>query len=502
MENPKRIAVIGTGYVGLVAGACFADWGHRVTCVDLDAGRIDLLNRGGIPIYEPGLAEVVERAVKAGNLSFTTKVADAVAGCDAAYIAVGTPPSKTDGEADLSFVFECARQIARVIRPGAVIVTKSTVPVGTGDIVERIVEDARPGEHIPVVSNPEFLREGSAINDFTNPDRVVIGTEDEGAKATLLAIYQPLKARGHAVVVTRRRSAELIKYASNAFLAAKITFINEMADLCEAVEADVADIALGVGLDSRIGPHFLHAGPGYGGSCFPKDTLALIRTAQEHGVSLRIVEETVQANSARKRRMAMKVRHVLHGNVEGKKIAILGLTFKADTDDMRDSPAIPMIELLQRSGAEIHAYDPQGEANAKTLFEDVTFHEDPYGCAAQADAVVFMTDWEVLKHLDLARLASIMESPVMIDLRRIYPPEAAARQGFVVETIGRLGSEPHPVDAYAPTFLAQDIAAGTHRGRSLPAYQKQGGLPSQYVNQEEQLFGELIERKDENFEIA
>jgi UDPglucose 6-dehydrogenase len=462
MDNPKRIAVVGTGYVGLVTGACFADWGHQVICVDNDASRIERLKKGVMPIYEPGLDEIVMRAVRAGNLSFTMEIAGAVADCDAAFIAVGTPPRKTDGEADLSFVYACGEQIAKAINPRGVIVTKSTVPVGTGDMVERIVHRVRPGVEIPVVSNPEFLREGTAIIDFTRPDRVVIGTENAHAQAIMTAIYQPVKAQGHAVVVTRRRSAELIKYGANALLATKITFINEMADLCEAVDADVADIALGIGLDSRIGPHFLQAGPGYGGSCFPKDTLALVRTAQEHGVGLRIVEETVQANTARKRRMAMKVRHVLHGAVDGKKIAILGLTFKADTDDMRDSPSIPMIELLQRSGAVIHAYDPQGIEQAKALLGDVVFHTDPYECAQDADAVVFMTDWDVLKHIDLARLASIMHTPALIDLRRIVPVEEAAKQGFSVETIGRNGLEQHPLSLYEPGFLHPDIDTQTH----------------------------------------
>ncbi|HVY99896.1 MAG TPA: UDP-glucose/GDP-mannose dehydrogenase family protein [Dongiaceae bacterium] len=474
MENPKRIAVVGTGYVGLVAGACFADWGHAVICVDNDTHRIERLTQGKIPIYEPGLDDVVTRAVRAGRLSFTTTIADAVADCDAAFIAVGTPPRKTDGEADLTFVYDCAEQIAKAINPLGVIVNKSTVPVGTGDMVERIARKARPEADIQVVSNPEFLREGTALLDFTRPDRVVIGTENERARSVLTAIYAPIAEIGRPVVLTRRRSAELIKYAANALLATKITFINEIADLCEAVDADVADIALGIGLDSRIGPHFLQAGPGYGGSCFPKDTLALVRTAQEHGVSLRIVEETVQANSARKRRMAMKVRHVLHGSVADKKIAILGLTFKADTDDMRDSPSIPLIELLQRSGALIHAYDPQGIGQAKGVLSDVVFHTDPYECATLADAVVFMTDWDVLKHLDLARLASIMRTPALIDLRRIYPVEEAAKQGFTVETVGRSGLEPHPFNLYEPGFLHPDFAAQTARepgvtGQSEPA---------------------------------
>jgi len=475
MDDKKRIAVIGTGYVGLVAGACFADWGHGVICVDHDVARIEGLKRGVIPIYEPGLDEIVERAVRTGRLSFTTSIAEAVAECDAAFVAVGTPSRKTDGEADLSFVLDCAQEIAESIHPQGVIVNKSTVPVGTGDAVERLVRRTRQDVDIPIVSNPEFLREGTAITDFMEPDRVVIGTSDARAQMIMQAIYRPAELRGHPVVVTRRRSAELIKYASNAFLAAKITFINEMADLCEAVDADVADIALGMGLDHRIGPHFLHAGPGYGGSCFPKDTLALVRTAQEHGVGLRLVEETVLANSARKRRMALKVNRVLHGSVEGKRIAILGLTFKADTDDMRESPAIPLIEMLQRSGADIHAYDPEGMENARTLLSDVTFHDDPYDCARDADAVVFVTDWEALKHLNLARLAATMRSPVMIDLRRLYPVEEAARQGFTVETIGRSGLEPHPVSSFEPSFLMPDTHADTHSEEAPAVYGKRAG---------------------------
>lgn len=489
MREPKHIMIVGTGYVGLVAGACFADWGHHVTCVDLDRDRIELLKRGGIPIYEPGLDAVVSRAIKAGHIHFTTNLAEGAAHCDAAFIAVGTPPSKTDGEAELSHVFDCATDLAKVVRPETVIVTKSTVPVGTGDILERIVRRVRPGVRIPVASNPEFLREGSAITDFTEPDRVVIGSDDDRARAVLTAIYEPVAAHGHRILTTRRRSAELIKYAANAFLATKITFINEIADLCEAVDADVADIALGIGLDKRIGAHFLHAGPGYGGSCFPKDTLALVRTAQEYGVSLRIVEETVLANSARKRRMAQKVRHILDGRVEDKRIAILGLTFKADTDDMRDSPAIPMIELLQRSGAIIHAYDPKGMENAHNVLSGVTYHQDPYDCARGTDAVVFMTDWENLKHLDLARLASIMKSPAMIDLRRIYSPEEAARHGFAVETIGRSGVEPHPIAAYRPSFLVPDIAVHTR----LPAIIEEKRTKSSTPQQSSQAHREVRE---------
>lgn len=458
----KKLAVVGTGYVGLVAGACFAKMGHDVICVDIDAERIVMLQRGGIPIYEPGLETLVHEGVAAGRLTFSTKIADA-APCDAAFIAVGTPPRKTDGEADLSYVYECARELAAVLKPGAVIVDKSTVPVGTGDAVERIVRKTRPGITIHVASNPEFLREGSAIGDFMEPDRIVIGCNDKASEDTLSAIYSPLQAKGYRLIKTKRRSAELIKYAANAFLATKLTFINEMADLCEAVDADIADVALGMGTDSRIGPQFLQAGPGYGGSCFPKDTLALVRTSQEFGVHLRIVEETVAANSARKRRMALKVRHIMHGKVEGKKISVLGLTFKADTDDMRDSPSIPLIELLQRAGADVHAYDPEGIEQAKKVLKDVTYHLDPYQCSQGADAVVIMTDWESIRHIDLAMLSSVMRSHLLIDLRRVYPPEEAAKCGFTVETIGRTGLEPHPIAQFEPQFMSPDINAFTRK---------------------------------------
>ena len=458
----KKLAVVGTGYVGLVAGACFAKMGHDVICVDVDTDRIDLLKKGGIPIYEPGLETLVHEGVAAGRLKFTTKIAEA-ASCDAAFIAVGTPPRKSDGEADLSFVYKCARELASVLKPGAVIVDKSTVPVGTGDVVERIVRETRPGVTIHVASNPEFLREGSAIDDFMEPDRIVIGCNEKAAEDILSEVYAPLQEKGHRLIKSKRRSAELIKYASNAFLATKITFINEMADLCEAVDADIGDVALGMGTDSRIGPKFLQAGPGYGGSCFPKDTLALVRTSQEFGVNLRIVEETVAANTARKRRMARKVHHILHGEVDGKKIAVLGLTFKANTDDMRDSPSIPLIEMLQRAGAEVHAYDPEGIEQARKVLNDVTYHLDPYQCAQDAHAVVIMTDWESVRHIDLTKLASVMRSRVLIDLRRVCPPEEAAKHGFSLETIGRIGLEPLPIAQFQPRIMSSDIDVLTRK---------------------------------------
>lgn len=467
-SDSKRIAVIGSGYVGLVAGACLARIGHRVVCVDIDKERVAKLEKGKMPIYEPGLDTLVAEGRAAGRMEFTTDVAAAVATCDAVFIAVGTPPRKSDGEADLSYVMDSVGNLVEHIAPEAIIVTKSTVPVGTGDMIERLVRRRRPDLRIAVASNPEFLREGSAIQDFLEPDRVVIGCNDNHAQAVLSAIYAPLEVQGRNVLRTNRRSAELIKYASNAFLATKITFINEMSDLCEHVGADVADIARGMGLDQRIGPHFLHAGPGYGGSCFPKDTLALLRTAQEHGVNLRLVEQTVAANSARKRSMAQKVKHILHGNVDGKRIAVLGLTFKPDTDDMRDSPAIPVIELLQRAGAEIHAYDPVGTEQARMVLNEVTYYDDPYRCAKDADAVVFMTEWDVIKQLDLATLAALMRSPVMIDFRRIFKPEEAARHGFVVETIGRSGLEPHPFSAFDPAMLHSDIEVYTETTAPKP----------------------------------
>lgn len=462
MTKRMKIAVIGTGYVGLVAGAGFADLGHRVVCVDRDAERISQIRAGRMPIYEPGLEALVGKAIADGVLSFSTDIAESVADCDCAFIAVGTPPRNGDGEADLSAVLECAREIAQAIPRDGVIVTKSTVPAGTGERIERLVRQVRRDADIAVASNPEFLREGSAISDFLNPDRIVIGCETERAATVLSAVYQPLVDKGFRLLRTRRRSAELIKYASNAFLAVKITFINEMADLCEAIDADIGEVALGMGLDRRIGPNFLQAGPGYGGSCFPKDTLALVRTAQEKGIPLRLVEQTVMANTARTRHMAAKVNQALGGSVDGKRIAVLGLTFKADTDDMRASPSIPLIELLQRGGAEIHAFDPEGIGQARKIFSEVAFHHDPYQCAKGSDAIVFCTDWEVLKHLDLGKLSDGMRTRVMVDLRRLYSPEEAARHGFHVETIGRAGCDAHSgYHAAVETFMR---SAG-HRAR-------------------------------------
>ena len=438
MVNVMKIAVVGTGYVGLVSGTCFAEWGNEVVCVDKNAKKIAGLNQGRLPIYEPGLDTLVERNYAAGRLSFTSDLATAVRGAAVVFIAVGTPSRPGHGDADLSFVYMAAKEIAAFLDENAVVVIKSTVPVGTGDAVEKIIATVRPRGSFSVASNPEFLREGVAINDFLKPDRVVIGAGDERARNVLMALYgEPLAAQDTPIVVTQRRTSELIKYASNAFLATKITFINELADLCEQVGTDVGDLALGVGLDRRIGSSFLNAGPGYGGSCFPKDTLALLRTAQDCGVALRIVEETVTANEARKRKMALKVVDAVGGDVDGLTIAVLGLTFKPDTDDMRDAPSVPLIETLQRLGATIRAYDPVGAENAAHILDNVTFLDDPYECARDADAVVVVTEWECIRRLDLAALRKVVRTPALVDLRNAFEPGAAAAAGFQVSAIGR-----------------------------------------------------------------
>ncbi|RTM09076.1 MAG: UDP-glucose/GDP-mannose dehydrogenase family protein [Hyphomicrobiales bacterium] len=433
-----KIAIIGTGYVGLVSGTCFAAWGNEVVCVDKDAKKIEALRRGAVPIYEPGLDELVERNSVAGRLSFTCNLAEALKGAAVVFIAVGTPPRPGHGDADLSFVYMAARELAPLIDDNAVVVVKSTVPVGTGDIVHKIVGSTRKAGTFSVASNPEFLREGVAIRDFLEPDRVVIGVEDKFAEERLVALYRvPLESQKTPIVVTRRRTSELIKYAANAFLATKITFINEMADLCEQVGSNVGELALGMGLDKRIGTSFLNAGPGYGGSCFPKDTMALLRTAQDYGVSVRVVEETVTANEARKRRMALKVMDALDGDVQGRTIAVLGLTFKPDTDDMRDAPSVPLIETLQRFGAQIRAHDPVGAENASRILSDVEFHDDAYECARGADAVVVITEWDSIRKLDLARLKKVMRQAVLIDLRNAFAPGVAEALGFRVTAIGR-----------------------------------------------------------------
>jgi UDPglucose 6-dehydrogenase len=432
-----RVAMIGTGYVGLVSGACFADFGHEVVCVDKDKEKIAALTRGEVPIYEPGLNDVVALNARAGRLKFTTELSGAVAEADAVFIAVGTPSRRGDGFADLSFVYDAAREIARALDGFTVVITKSTVPVGTGDEVERIIRETRPDADYAVVSNPEFLREGAAIRDFKLPDRIVIGTADTRARELMSEIYRPLYLNRSPILFTGRRTAELIKYAANAFLATKITFINEIADLAEKVGADVQEVARGIGLDNRIGSKFLHAGPGFGGSCFPKDTVALIKTAQDHASPLRIVEAVAAVNDTRKRAMARKVSAALGGDARGKTVAILGLTFKPNTDDMREAPSIPLITALQDMGAKVRAYDPIGMEQAKSLLGNVTFCDDAYSCAKGAAALVIVTEWEQFRALDFDRLKTVMAQPVLVDLRNVYQPDEMARRGFAYEGIGR-----------------------------------------------------------------
>ena len=432
-----RVAMIGTGYVGLVSGACFADFGHHVTGVDKDADKIAVLRRGELPIYEPGLDDLVAANVRAGRLDFTTELTAPVAEADAVFIAVGTPSRRGDGHADLSYVYAAAREIAAALAGFTVVITKSTVPVGTGDEVERIIREARPDADVPVVSNPEFLREGAAIQDFKHPDRIVVGSDDPRATAVMNELYRPLYLNQAPIMVTGRRTAELIKYAANAFLATKITFINEIADLCERVGADVQQVARGIGLDNRIGGKFLHAGPGYGGSCFPKDTLALIKTGQDHAAPLRIVETVAAVNDTRKRAMARKVVAALGSALRGKTVAVLGLTFKPNTDDMRDAPSIPLITALHDMGALVRAYDPIGMEQARQVLPDVTYTEGPYECAEGADALVIVTEWEQFRALDLERIKQSMAAPVVVDLRNIYRPDEMAELGFVYDSVGR-----------------------------------------------------------------
>lgn len=429
--------MIGAGYVGLVSGACFADFGHDVTCVDLDQRKIDALLAGIMPIYEPGLADLVAANVTASRLTFTTDLKAGVAGAEAVFIAVGTPSRRGDGHADLSYVYQATRDIAAALTGPVVVVNKSTVPVGTGDEVERILREAAPDAQIAVVSNPEFLREGAAINDFKRPDRIVIGTSDDWARAVMQEVYRPLYLNQAPLVFTARRTAELIKYAANAFLATKITFINEMADLCEAVGADVQDVARGIGLDNRIGGKFLHAGPGYGGSCFPKDTLALLKTAEDHDVPCRIVEAVVQVNDSRKRAMGRKILQAMGNNVRGKTVGLLGVTFKPNTDDMRDAPSLAIVQALQDAGVNVVAYDPEGMEAAKPLMPGVEFRSDPYAVAQGADALALVTEWNAFRALDLGRIASAMRTPVLVDLRNIYQPEEVRRQGFHYSSVGR-----------------------------------------------------------------
>jgi UDPglucose 6-dehydrogenase len=439
-----RVAMIGAGYVGLVSGACFADFGHLVTCVDKEDTKISAIQRGRMPIFEPGLDQLVSKNVAEGRLHFTTKFAEAVAEADVVLIAVGTPSRRGDGHADLSYVFAAAREIAASLDGYTVVVTKSTVPVGTGDEVERIICAARPDADVAVVSNPEFLREGAAIQDFKHPDRIVVGTTDERARKVMEDLYRPLYLNKAPILHTSRRTAELIKYSANAFLATKITFINEMADLCERVGADVQDVARGIGLDSRIGSKFLHAGPGFGGSCFPKDTAALIKTAQDHDVSLRILEAVVAVNDKRKRALARKVSAAFGGVLRGKTVAVLGLTFKPNTDDMRDSPAISLITALQDMGAKVRAYDPAGMQQARTALTSVDYCDGPYSCADNADALVIATEWEQFRALDLGRVKDIMACPVIIDLRNIYRADDMTQHGFYYDSVGRMPSKRAP----------------------------------------------------------
>lgn len=431
-----RIAMVGTGYVGLVSGACFADFGHQVICIDKDATRIAKLLEGVMPIYEPGLDVLVDRNVKAGRLAFTTDPAEAVAKADAVFIAVGTPSRRGDGHADLSYVFAAAEEIAGLIEGFTVVVTKSTVPVGTGDEIEARIRKARPDADFAVVSNPEFLREGSAIEDFKRPDRVVVGLEDERARPVMIEAYRPLSLNETPMLITDRRSSELIKYAANAFLAMKITFINEMADLCEKVDADVQQVAKGIGLDKRIGAKFLHAGPGYGGSCFPKDTAALILTARDAGAPTRLIETTAEVNAARKRSMADKIIAACGGSVAGKTIAVLGLTFKPNTDDMRDAPSLDIVPALHEAGARIQAFDPEGH-EARQLLREVDFAEDAYSALPGADALVILTEWDQFRALDLDEVKSRLAGDLIVDLRNIYPAEDVRARGLRYVSVGR-----------------------------------------------------------------
>jgi UDPglucose 6-dehydrogenase len=435
-----RVAVIGTGYVGLVSGACFADFGHVVTCVDKDEDKIARLKGGDMPIFEPGLDKLVEQNVREERLFFAIDAREAIRTADAVFIAVGTPSRRGDGHADLRYVYAAAEEIADLIQGFTVIVTKSTVPVGTGDEIERIIRAKRPDADFAVVSNPEFLREGAAINDFKRPDRVVVGTDNERAREVMAELYRPLNLNETPMVYTSRRTSELTKYAANAFLAMKITFINEMADLCEAVGADVQQVAKGIGLDNRIGGKFLHAGPGYGGSCFPKDTLALVKTAADAKSPVQLIETTVKINDARKKQMAQRVIKAVGGDVKGKTIAVLGLTFKPNTDDMRDAPSLDIVAALQAAGAKIRAFDPEGMKEAAHMMKDVHFAPNPYECVAGTDAAVIVTEWDQFRALDLNRVKAAMQQPVMVDLRNVYRPAEMHAKGFRYHGIGRGGA--------------------------------------------------------------
>lgn len=432
-----RVAMIGTGYVGLVSGVCFADFGHQVICVDKDPKKITTLETGGVPIFEPGLQDLVAKNVREGRLSFTTDIKEAVRQADAVFIAVGTPSRRGDGFADLSYVYAAAEEIAEVIEGYTIIVNKSTVPVGTGDEVEAIIRKTNPDAEFEIVSNPEFLREGAAIEDFKRPDRVVVGTDSERARELIRQLYRPLYINETPIVFTSRRTSELIKYAGNAFLAMKITFINEMADLCEQVGANVQEVSRGIGLDGRIGKKFLHAGPGYGGSCFPKDTLAIVRTAQEANAPLKLIETVVEINDVRKAAMAEKIITACGGSVDGKTIAVLGLAFKPNTDDMRESPSLPILQKLCAGGATIRAYDPEAMEEAKLSLPDIYYGDNAYDCAENADALVIITEWDQFRALDLDRIKSLLKSPILVDLRNIYNPEEMEKRGFTYSSIGR-----------------------------------------------------------------
>ncbi|MBI0535369.1 UDP-glucose/GDP-mannose dehydrogenase family protein [Roseomonas sp. KE2513] len=448
-----KIAIVGAGYVGLVTGACLADFGHNVRCVDMDPAKIAALQASRIPIFEPGLEELVARNMAEGRLAFDTSMAWAIAGAEVVFIAVGTPSRRGDGHADLSYVYRAAQDVASELTGYAVIVLKSTVPVGTGDQVERIIQDQRTGMPFAVVSNPEFLREGAAIEDFKRPDRIVIGTEDEFAREVMMEVYRPLCLNQAPILFTGRRTSELTKYAANAFLATKITFINEIADLCERVGGNVQDVARGIGLDRRIGNKFLHAGPGFGGSCFPKDLSALIKTAQDYGSNCRIAEAVASVNDQRKRAMGRKVVQACGGSVRNKTIALLGLTFKPNTDDMRDAPSIAIVTALQDAGARIRAYDPAGREQAEAVLQDVDYAEGPYEAAQGADAVVMVTEWDMFRALDLDRLRLSMRAPILVDLRNIYTPAEAGARGFLYTGLGC------PSEVTAPSLPQESLLA-------------------------------------------
>jgi UDPglucose 6-dehydrogenase len=444
-----RIAMIGTGYVGLVSGACFSEFGVSVICVDKDADKIARLQRGEVPIYEPGLDQLVAVNKAAGRLTFTTDLTAALDGAEAVFIAVGTPSRRGDGHADLSYVFAAAAEIAEALaqlpNSRTVVVTKSTVPVGTGRRVENILVKRLPPDTFDVASNPEFLREGSAIQDFMRPDRVVIGTDSEHARTVLRALYRPLYLLETPVVFTTIETAELIKYAANAFLATKVTFINQVADLCEAVGADVQDVARGIGLDGRIGRKFLHAGPGFGGSCFPKDCAALVRTAEEAGRPVTLIEDVLKINDSRKRGMADRIAAACGGDIAGKTVAVLGLTFKPNTDDMRESPSLSILPLLVEAGATVRAFDPEGMTEAKKMLPDLDYCSDAYQAIEGADALVLLTEWNEFRALDLTRVKTLLRAPVIVDLRNIYQPQEMAEAGFIYHSIGRTSAEP-PID--------------------------------------------------------